>query len=271
MAEGTGSTMVDPVHRIGLSSISGRQQMAIPLQPQPRSSGRRRAAAVLLPLLLLAPLPAHARQAATVQEILDGPELYIDKRRARVKQQAVAPQEISTGRSRGQLLFNSGAAGRLTRFSLLRLGSDCFQLQSGQILVSGPQSGCTRSARLSVRGTNYLLQVDEDGGAEIAVLEGSVEVEPLQDGEPTGEAPTTVEAGQRLSLSPQGVVLTLLQLSAGDYSRIFSGPLFEGFRTPLPGIGSLESYVRRYVPGVNLPSSPLTPVVPGFNLLPRLF
>lgn len=266
-----------------LFSIAARLHMPVPPvvdsagpAPEPATARGGRVgvvvAAALLPLLLVAAAaPARARQGATVQEILDGRELYIDQRQARVKQQAVAPQEISTGRSRGQLLFNSGAAGRLTSFSLLRLGSGCFQLERGRILVSGPQSGCTRSARLSVRGTNYVLEVDEDGAAEVAVLEGSVEVEPLKDGEPTGEQPTTVEAGQRLSLSPEGVVLTLLELSAGDYSRIFSGPLFEGFRTPLPGIGSLESHVRRYLPGVTLPRSPLTPVFPGFNLVPRLF
>ncbi len=242
--------------------------MAVPLHLGPRPW----AAAALLPLLLgLAAGPARARQGATVQEILDGRELYIDQRQARVQQRAVAPQEISTGRSRGQLLFTTGAAGRLTRFSLLRLGSGCFQLDRGKILVSGPQSGCTRSARLSVRGTNYVLEVDANGAAEIAVLEGSVEVEPLLDGEPTGEEPTTVEAGQRLTLSPEGVVLTLIRLSAGDYRRILGGPLFEGFRTPLPGIASLESYLRRSVPGVNLPASPLRPVLPGFNMVPRLF
>jgi hypothetical protein len=46
--------------------------------------------------------------------------------------------------------------------------------------------------------------------------------------------------------------------------------LFEGFREPLPGIGSLESYIRRYVPGVNLPGLPVTPSIPGFSL-PRFF
>ena len=245
--------------------------MAIPLPAQPKALPWR-VGVILLPLLLgFAATPALARQGATVQEILDGRELYIDQRQARVQQRAMAPQEISTGRSRGQLLFTSGAGGRLTSFSLLRLGSGCFQLDRGRILVSGPQSGCTRSARLSVRDTNYVLAVDGEGAAEIAVLEGSVEVEPLLDGEPTGETPTTVEAGQRLSLSPEGVVLTLIRLSAGDYRRILGGPLFEGFRTPLPGLTSLESYLRRSLPGVTLPASPLRPSIPGFNMVPRLF
>ncbi len=230
----------------------------------------------MLPLaaaLLLAPLgPAQAREAATVQEILDGREFYIDSQEARVKQRATAPQEISTRKSRGQIRFDTGAAGRVNRFSQLRLGSGCFLLKKGQILVSGPQSGCTRSSRLSVRGTNYLLEVRDDGEAELSVLEGAVEIEPLRDGEPIpadepgAAAPTRVEAGQRVTLSPTGVVLTILRLSSGDYSSILGGPLFRGFSVSLPGMGSLESYLRRAMPDVRLPGSSFTPSLPIFGL-----
>jgi hypothetical protein len=221
--------------------------------------------------LALSSSPVRANEKATVREILDGKELYIDDRQAKVKQTAITPQEISTKNSRAQLGFASGAAGRLNRFSQLRLGSTCFLLSKGQVLVSGPQSGCTRSSRLSVRGTNYVLQVDDDGIAELSVLEGSVEVEALRDGTPTGAAPTTVNAGERLRLSPAGVVLALLRLTSGDYGSLINGPLFQGFTTPLPAIGSLESYIRSYVPGVSLPSAPVSvPSIPSFGL-PRLF
>ncbi len=220
--------------------------------------------------VLLGPGAAGAAETATVQEILDGKELYIDSRQAKVKQKARSPQEISTRDSRGQLSFDSGAAGRLNRFSQIRLGSTCFLLSKGQVLVSGKQSGCTRSSRLSVRGTNYLLEVKDDGGSELSVLEGSVQVEPLQDGEPTGAAPTTVQAGERLQLSPAGVILAVLKLSSGDYNTILGGPLFRGYSVPLPAFGSLESYIRSSVPGVTLPSLRVAPSVPSFGL-PRLF
>ncbi|MFM7314376.1 MAG: iron dicitrate transport regulator FecR, partial [Cyanobium sp.] len=157
----------------------------------------------------------------------------------------------------------------LNRFSVLRLGSSCFLLEKGQILVSGKQNGCTRSARLSVRGTNYLVEVQEDGSSEISVLEGSVEVEPLKDGEPTGQPATTVEAGNRLRLSAAGVVLTLLRLGASDYSSILAGPLFAGFTSPLPAFSSLESYIRSTVPGVSLPGLPAAPAVPLLPSIPR--
>lgn len=205
----------------------------------------------------------RAAEEATVQEILDGRELYIDQKQAAVKARALAPQTVSTKNSRGQLGFSGGAAGRINRFSLLRLGTSCFLMEKGQILVSGQQNGCTRSARLSVRGTNYVIDVQDDGTAELSVLEGAVEVEPLQDGEPTGKPPTTVEAGQKVRLSAEGVILTLLQLSAGDYSSILGGPLFTGFRTPLPGLAALESYIRSALPGVAIPAAPSLPAVPS--------
>jgi hypothetical protein len=221
------------------------------------------------------PVPTPA-SSAVVQEILDGNELYIDQRQARVRQRAAAPEAISTRNSRGQLLFQSGAVGRINRLSRLQLGASCFQLDRGQILVSGPQAGCTRSARMSVRGTNYLLEIDERGAAELSVLEGVVEVTPLLDGEPDPQARVvSVQAGQRLRLSAEGAVITLLQLAAGDYRRILNGPLFEGFRLPLPAMAALDSYLRINVPGVSIPGLPVTVPSPSQRLpggfMPRLF
>ncbi|MCS5690776.1 FecR domain-containing protein [Cyanobium sp. FGCU-6] len=237
----------------------------------------------LLPsyLLLLTPVAiapaARAAESAVIQEILDGNQLYVDSRQAKVKQKATAPQQVSTENARGQLGFAGGAVGRINRFSRMRLGQGCFLLDRGQVLVSGRQSGCTRSARLSVRGTNFVLEVDDTGASQLSVLEGEVAVEPLKDGEPTGKPPTTVQAGQRLRLSPEGVILALLGLTSGDYTDILQGPLFVGFRLPLPNYGALESYIRAKVPGVALPSLPAvptpvvpTPALPRFSV-PRLF
>jgi hypothetical protein len=228
---------------------------------------------VLAACVAVAACPAaRAADSATVQEILDGNELFIDTKPARLKEKANAPQQVSTGNSRGQLAFEGGAAGRLNRFSQLRLGASCFLLEKGQILVSGKQNGCTRSSRMSVRGTNYLIDVSESGEAELSVLEGSVEVQPSRDGQPTG-ATTTVEAGQKVRLSPLGVVLALLKLTSSDYTSVLTGPLFQGFNSSLPGFGALESYIRSYVPGVSIPGVPgipSVPSVPGFPL-PRFF
>jgi hypothetical protein len=101
-------------------------------------------------------------------------------------------------------------------------------------------------------------------------LEGTVEVEPAQDGTPTGQPATTVSSGQRLRLSAQGLVLAILGLSPGDYNSILGGPLFQGFRLPLPAHDSLESYIRSQVPGVNLPSLPSVPSAPSLPSFPSL-
>ena len=41
--------------------------------------------------------------------------------------------------------------------------------------MSCKQDGCTRSARLSVRGTNDVLEVSDDGAKEVFVLECEAE------------------------------------------------------------------------------------------------
>ena len=218
-----------------------------------------------------APVFANS-QKATIQEILDGDELFIDGQKAKVEEKAQSPEVISTGLSRGQIAFSGGAVGRINRQSLLKLGSSCFLLNRGQILISGRQDGCTASSRLSVRGTNYVLKVSDDGSTDLAVLEGSVEV---SDNSGEQEA-VTVEAGQRLRLSPAGVVIGLLQLATGDYQRILDGPLFIGYTTPLPGLADLRRYLNLNVPGLRIPSLPgrqirITPNLPSVPSPVRFF
>ncbi len=187
---------------------------------------------------------------AVIQEILDGNELFIERRQAHLREKAVVPELVRTQNSRGQLGFAGGAAGRLNRFTQLRLGSTCFLLNSGQILVSGPQNGCTRSSRLSTRGTNYLVTLLDGGEQEVAVLEGSVELQPLADGQPLAALPTLVAGGNRVRLSSQGDVLWQRPLTAADYAAILRGPLFQDFTAPLPGMAALEAFVQRRFPGV---------------------
>lgn len=186
---------------------------------------------------------------AVVQEILDGPELFIERRQAHLQERAFTPELVRTQNSRGQLGFAGGAAGRLNRFTQLRLGSTCFLLSSGQILVSGRQNGCTRSSRLSTRGTNYLITLLDGGEQEVTVLEGSVELQPLADGRPLG-APILLAGGNRVRLSSQGALLGQRPLTADDVAAILRGPLFEGFTAPLPGLAALEAFVQRRFPGV---------------------
>lgn len=201
-------------------------------------------------------LPSAAQSSplrATVQQILDRPELFIDQRQARVKDVADEPQRLSTRNSRAQLLFSSGAAGRMTRQSVLQLGNRCFLLEQGQVLVSGKQSACTRSIRLSVRGTNYILESFDNGDAAVTSLQGELQVETLRDGKPINAAPQLLSSGQRLRLLLAPGFTTVIDLTPADYRAILEGPLFRGFDQRLPDQGALEDYLNSNVPGVTLP------------------
>ena len=208
-------------------------------------------APALLGLLLAAAgsLPAQASESAVVMQILDGKQLYIDQKQAAVKERATAPQVVSTRQSRGQLSFNSGAAARINRNSVMRLGSSCFLMEKGQVLISGKQNGCTRTARLSVRGTNYIINVLDDGSTEISVLEGNVEVQALKDNKPTNKPPLVLSPGQQAKVSVEGALSRLLQLSPINYQQILGGPLFSGFSAGLPGLPALENFLDSFVPG----------------------
>ena len=130
----------------------------------------------LLALTLLAgslgPALAAPFQNATVRRIIDGRQVFIDSQPARVNQTAGRGQQVRTGNSRTELLFDRRAIGFLGRNSLITLGQDCFRLSSGTVLVNGPQSSCLGSKVLGVRGTTYVLSASEQGGYELAVLTG---------------------------------------------------------------------------------------------------
>ena len=201
------------------------------------------------------PSPAQGAPArATVQEILDRPELFIDSRLARVKDVAVEPEPLSTRNTRAQLLFSPQAAGRINRHTLLKLGSSCILLQTGQMLVSGRQDACTSSLRVSVRGTNYILEAFENGDAAVTSLEGRLDVVSYLDGQPGGPPAVVLESGQRLRLLLGAGLTTVVPLSSADYRAILKGPLFNGFQERLPSQGALDDYLRANVPGVALPS-----------------
>ncbi len=216
--------------------------------------------AAALAAMAAVPLRAAVPASAVVQEILDGEELYIEGRRAHLKERARAPEQVRTGDSRGQLGFDSGAAGRLNRFSRIRLGSTCFLLRSGQILVSGPQSGCVRSARLSVRGTNYVVDLaGADRPVEVIVLEGELEVQRLVDGVPVDGPPIRLPEASRARLSAGGRVLTVERLAMAEAAALLEGPLFRGFTTPLPAGMALGRSIRRNWPGLALAAAASPP------------
>lgn len=126
----------------------------------------------------LAPVSAQATQ-ATVKEILDGNQVFIQNgqasRRAAVNDVAGQPQIVRTGNSRTALLFNTGAVARLSANSLLRIGQ-CANLRRGTILINGAMNACSAGITTGVRGTTYLLEIDDAGKQNVTVLEGEVVV-----------------------------------------------------------------------------------------------
>lgn len=140
----------------------------------------------------IAPASAQATQ-ATVQEILDGNQVFIQNQRASLNDVARQQQQVRTGNSRTALLFNTGAVARLSANSVLNIGQ-CARLTRGTILINGAVNACSSGITTGVRGTTYLLEVDESGNQQVKVLEGEVVVKrnatPLTD-EDDGSTPST--------------------------------------------------------------------------------
>jgi hypothetical protein len=195
---------------------------------------------------------AGARPDARVQEILDGNELFIDQKQARVNQLAYRPEVITTRNSRGSLALSNGAQARISKNSQLRLGADCARLQKGQMLVSGKQDTCVGSIRMSVRGTHYIVEVLEDETTEVAVLDGMMTFSPSL-GE-SGKPSVVPLAANRevLRFAADGQLQGRRCLVSSDYQRYLGGNLLQGFFFPLPKVQALASMLVGSVPGADL-------------------
>ncbi|MBE9137904.1 hypothetical protein IQ254_11990 [Nodosilinea sp. LEGE 07088] len=126
-------------------------------------------------------LPGHQAQGqtnntATVTEILDSNQVYIQNRAAQVNSIAQQRQQVRTRSARASLRFNTGAVARLAHNSSLVVGQ-CAQLNRGTLLVNGSLNGCSTSTVAGVRGTIYTLEVTEAGETIIRVFEGEVVVQ----------------------------------------------------------------------------------------------
>ncbi len=216
-------------------------------------------------------------------EILDGNQVYIQDRPAKKQDVARRQQQIRTGASRTELQFDNGAIGRLGKNSQIIVGSQCFQVQRGQILVNGAVDGCTKSRRLSVRGTTYLVEVDEEEQTQVTVLEGEVVVtaatpteiektdmdsvpkpQPLP--QSSAEEEVVLTAGQRVAITPRGVLGRVIPLSQQEFERLLLGELLNGFSQQIPGINKVRSAFQGLYPGVPFP----TPRIPRPSLPIRL-
>jgi hypothetical protein len=124
--------------------------------------------------------------AATITEILDSPQVYIQNRQVEVDSVAQRQQQVRTGNARAALQFTSGAVARLAHNSSLVVGQ-CAYVSQGTMLVNGAMDGCSTSVQAGVRGTLYTLEVTEDGQTVIRVFEGEVTVQRLADATPSSD------------------------------------------------------------------------------------
>ena len=100
----------------------------------------RRLFAALLLTSSLIPSAAEATpfQSARIRRIVDGREVFINRQPAQVNQQASKGQEVSTGLSRAELLFDR-RAWIPRKQQLDSPWESCFRLQQGQVLINEEQ------------------------------------------------------------------------------------------------------------------------------------
>jgi FecR protein len=206
-------------------------------------------------VLGLSQVPAVAQiNLATIQEIVDGDQVFIEQNLAKVSDVANLQQKVATQESRAALLFSNGSAGRMGPNSEIVVGQ-CIEVQQGLLLASGPANGCTTTFEVGVQGTVYVLEVDRRGQSNVKVLEGEVQVSKADSPEAIA-----IAQGKRLEISPDGVFGKILDLSQEDVEAILNGALFNGFQIPIPGMGRLQEALQSLYPNINLPR------LPGFNL-----
>jgi hypothetical protein len=177
---------------------------------------RRSAAGWLALVLLLAGAPAEAAslyKQALIRRIFEGREIYIDQKQAKVADVAGQGSALRSGRSRAELLFDRRAIGLLGRESLILLGSRCFRLDSGAILVNGSQRSCLGSKVLGVRGTTYVLEREGQDGFVLSVLAGEARVGP----EPPEQEETVPAPGEVDILSRFPTVNPALGIGASAF------------------------------------------------------
>ncbi len=221
----------------------------------------------LAPLMALgldvAPSQAQISQ-ATVQEIIDGKQVYIEEIQAEVDDQAEFGQVILTKKSRAGLLFNNGASGRLGKNASVTVGQ-CVELEQGELLVSGPVNGCMGGVSVAVTGTLYVMERNEGKSGQIKVLEGSVLV---SDGENTDQT-TEVKAGEKVNVL-EGIIGSVIPMTPEELLAVLNGSLFNGFRVPITPDGALQSMCSNLLPGLSCSTSgaSYSPSIPSIPSVP---
>jgi hypothetical protein len=201
---------------------------------------------------------------ARIIEILEGNQVFIQNRRARVNDVARERESVSTRASRAQLKFNNRAIARLGRNSSLTIGSCGAQLQQGEMLIQGPAPACTSRVTGAVRGTTYTVTVDDNGREAFRVWEGRIEVTP----ENSNNDPIAVRGGEAYIFDPRRGDGLVREISHEEYEDVFSGPLISDYLDELENEGEIKRIHRDLYPDKAFPFKgvPLRPHRGHFSL-----
>lgn len=176
-------------------------------------------------------------QSAKVTEILDGEQVFIQDRKAAINDIAKSQEQVRTGEARAEIVFNNDAIARLSKNSLLTVGKCGAQLQKGSVLINGAVSACTSSISAAVRGTTYLLEIDEEGNEQIQVLEGEIAITRND----VVDQIQIVRSGERFRNFRKTKKVLLQKISESEYEAILVNPLFRGYRRDLPNLGKVRA------------------------------
>ncbi|MBE9145838.1 hypothetical protein [Planktothrix mougeotii] len=188
---------------------------------------------------------------ATLMDIIgNNNEVFIEEQVAQVPEQASLGQNIRTEQARAQIDFNTGATGRMAENSKIIVGQ-CVEVQEGVLIASGPANGCLLEFATGVQGTIYMLNVDRNNNTNsntgtIRVLEGEIQLSSRNN--PNDPNPITIQEGQKVSNLTQGLALSQVsvqRISKQEYEDIITGPLFQGYKTPLPNEDKLNEVCKR--------------------------
>ena len=186
---------------------------------------------------------------ATVTAILEGNQVFIQEKQAKIKDVAQRNQQVRTGSARAELTFDNKAVARLSRNTRFTVGECGVQLQQGTALISGT-SGCTQGVTAAVRGTTYVLTVNENGTEEYQVLEGSVDFGKT---DPNDPHKWTMDGGDQCILEPDRKGVIRSKITRGEYTRRLRGWAFQGFDTDPSRIERLRTTYARLFPNTRFP------------------
>lgn len=187
-------------------------------------------------------------QTATIEEIIDGNQIYIQQQPAKLKDIAKQGQTIATNKARAEIEFSNKSIVRMGNNSKLLVGS-CINLSQGSALVSGKIPACTKSITAAVRGTTYYLEIGTDQEQNpvetISVIEGEIEV---SDPSAPEQPPRRLGAGQRLR-SIRGKLRSRLEnISQSEFEQIIRTKVLAGYRRPLANRAQIDRALRRKFP-----------------------